>query len=243
MIPRSRATRAIGLPVSRTMRTAPSRNSRSNRRLGSATNRPGRCRPVPRLGPLPQPDHPRSYGNTLDRLAEQLGVGRALREVIDRRRTRPGPRPVMGKRRGIDLEPASRRDRLIPRLVRPQRLPCTSASGRGGDDEVGSRGVSTTSPLWTSRWRRCGRRCWMRGLQNGAVQVVNRTTRAHAGAGCGADVNAQVDVDAEDTAVVRSKNTGPPANVGTTDGPTPAGNLRQVASEAPARANRAAHTV
>jgi hypothetical protein len=35
-IPRSRATCAIGLPVSRTMRTAPSRNARSNRRLVSA---------------------------------------------------------------------------------------------------------------------------------------------------------------------------------------------------------------
>jgi hypothetical protein len=36
LIPKSRATCAIGLPVSRTIRTAPSRNSRSNRLLVSA---------------------------------------------------------------------------------------------------------------------------------------------------------------------------------------------------------------
>jgi hypothetical protein len=36
LMPRSRATTAIDLPVSRTIRTAPSRNSGSNLRLVSA---------------------------------------------------------------------------------------------------------------------------------------------------------------------------------------------------------------
>jgi hypothetical protein len=38
LIPRSRATSTIGLPVSRTIRTAPARNCASNCRLVSAMN-------------------------------------------------------------------------------------------------------------------------------------------------------------------------------------------------------------
>jgi hypothetical protein len=59
LIPRSAATWAIGFPVSRTIRTAPSRNSRSNRRRFSGMAHPY----SPCLHGLGEPQSPRSPGS------------------------------------------------------------------------------------------------------------------------------------------------------------------------------------